>query len=46
MLVAAGHNASSRHFCWVNYLFRVFEICFALGEGDKKGLPIGSPMVY
>ena len=31
MLVAAEHDASSRHFCWVDDLFRVFEAFFALG---------------
>ncbi len=34
MLVAAEHDASSRHFCWVDYLKLFFEICYALDEGS------------
>lgn len=41
MLVAAEHDASSRHFCWVDYLKLFFEICYALDEGSISADEMG-----
>ena len=41
MLVAAEHDASSRHFCWVDYLKLFFEICYALGGGSISADEMG-----